>query len=79
MHLNQGGGHWEIGLAAKLHDSTLHGGDYDADRESQRIQVTSEIIKEEHVSDDFSFRVCGSKETWAVKLIQTEWNKILNI
>jgi len=49
--LNQGTGHWEIGLAAKLHDSTLHGGDYDADRERQRIVITSEIIDEEHVSN----------------------------
>ena len=64
VHLNQGGGHWEIGLAAKLHDSTLHGGDYDADRESQRIQVTSEIIKEEHVSNYFVLEhICDSKKT----------------
>ena len=55
VFLNQGRGHWEIGLAAKLHDSTLSGGDYDADKESQRIEVISEVIQEEHVRNSITF------------------------
>ena len=47
--VNQYGGPWEIGLAVKLHDSTLSSGDYDADKERQIIDVTSEVIQEEHV------------------------------
>ncbi len=43
-------GPWEIGLAAKLHDSSLHGGEYIVDTEQQRIDVTSQRIEEEHVS-----------------------------
>ncbi len=46
----QRGGPWEIGLGAKLHNSSLHGGDYDADREQQKIEVTSDWHLEQHVS-----------------------------
>ncbi len=50
VYTNQGGGPWSAGMAAKLHNSTLHGGVYNADAERQRIEVTSERIEEEHVS-----------------------------
>ena len=46
---NQYSYRWEVGLGVKLHDSTLSGGRYNADREQQKISITSSIAREEQV------------------------------
>lgn len=47
---NQGGGPWEMGIAAKVHNLSYSSYPYESDREEQLIAVSSTTVKEEHVS-----------------------------
>ena len=49
MLANNYGGPWQAGIGAKLHDSTLMGGLYDGDRESQEITISSTTVQERQV------------------------------
>ena len=43
-------GPWDLGVAAKLHDSELNGGLYDSDKEEQSIEISSSTVQEIQVS-----------------------------
>ena len=48
---NQGGGPWDLGLAAKLHCLNETSYPYQGDREKQRINITSTVVREKIVSE----------------------------
>ena len=51
MVSNQGGGPWDIGLAAKVHSLNHTSYPYQGDKERQRINITSSAVQEKIVSD----------------------------
>ena len=49
--LNQGGGGWDIGISAKVHNLSWNSYPFNGDNEVQRINISSLVVKEEHVSN----------------------------
>ena len=47
---NQGGGPWDIGLAAKIHSLNHTAYPYQGDKEQQRIEIRSNVVRENIVS-----------------------------
>ena len=48
--LNQFGGGWDIGISAKIHNLSWNSYPFNGDNEVQRINISSLVVKEEHVS-----------------------------
>jgi len=42
-------------LGVKLHNSELHGGEYDSDQERQKITVSSDLLHEKQVREILTF------------------------
>ena len=49
--LNQGSGAWDIGISAKIHNLSWNSYPFNGDNEVQRINISSLVVKEEHVSN----------------------------
>ena len=49
--LNQGTGGWDIGISAKIHNLSWNSYPFNGDNEVQRINISSLVVKEEHVSN----------------------------
>ena len=49
--LNQGSGGWDIGISAKIHNLSWNSYPFNGDNEVQRINISSLVVKEEHVSN----------------------------
>ena len=49
--LNQYVGPWDIGISAKIHNLNWNSYPFNGDNEVQRINVSSLVVKEEHVSN----------------------------
>ena len=48
---NQYGGGWDIGISAKIHNLSWNSYPFNGDNEVQRINISSLVVKEEHVSN----------------------------
>ena len=51
---NQFGGPWHYGFGAKVHSLDWTSYPYQADKEVQRIRISSTVVKEQHVSNEYS-------------------------
>lgn len=49
--LNDYGGIWDIGISAKIHNLSWNSYPFNGDNEVQRINISSLVVKEEHVSN----------------------------
>ena len=49
--LNDYGGIWDIGISAKMHNLSWNSYPFNGDNEMQRINISSLVVKEEHVSN----------------------------
>ena len=47
---NQGGGYWDLGISAKIHNLSFNTYPFNGDNEVQMISISSVVVKEEHVS-----------------------------
>jgi len=47
---NQGGGPWDLGISAKIHNLSFNTYPFNGDNEVQMISIFSVVVKEEHVS-----------------------------
>ena len=50
--LNQYGGGWNKGISAKIHNLSWNSYPFNGDSEVQRINISSLVVKEEHVSNN---------------------------
>ena len=50
--LNQYGGGWNKGISAKIHNLSWNSYPFNGDNEVQRINISSLVVKEEHVSNN---------------------------
>ena len=49
--LNPGSGPWDLGISAKIHNLSWNSYPFNGDNEEQRINISSLVVKEEHVSN----------------------------
>ena len=57
LHYQNSGGSWHVEFGAKLHNTTMTSSDAYGEHEEQRIQISSVIRKETHVSCIKSFMI----------------------